>query len=141
MSQFDVLLIFIPNITSASPKSFMSNLELNMFLVDIIILSSLPTISMSSTYRHAMTYPCSVSLTYTHLSHSLILNSCDNMTLSNFSCHCFGTCFNPYKDFTNLQAFLSYPGAKVAPCRSLHLNLHLERLFLHPFDVLQDFLV
>ena len=35
MSPSDVLLIFIPKITSASLMFFMENLEFNMFLVDV----------------------------------------------------------------------------------------------------------
>ena len=64
MSPSNVLLIFIPNITSANPKSFISNLQSNIFLIDVIILSSLLTISMSSMYKHIMTYLSSLSLTY-----------------------------------------------------------------------------
>ena len=140
MSSSYVLLIFILSITSRSLKYFMSNLEFNMFLVDVIILLSLPTISMSPTYKHTITYPCSVFLTYIHLSHSLILKSCDIMTLSNLSYNCFGACLSPYNDFTNLQTFFSeQKNPPIASCRFLHLNLHYEILFSHPFDGLQGF--
>ena len=41
---------------------------------------------------------------------ALILNPFDIIKLSNFSCHCIGACFNPYKDLTSLHTLFPYLG-------------------------------
>ena len=59
------------------------------------------------------------------------------MQESNFSCHCLGACFKPYRDLVNLHTLLSCPDSTkplVDPYKSLPLGPHLEMQFLHPFD-------
>jgi len=70
-----------------------------------------PKISMSSTYKHIMTHSPFSDLVYTHLSKSLVEKPSHSKTLSSFSCHCFGVCLSPYKDFKSLHTFSSWPGA------------------------------
>ena len=51
--------------------------------------------TMSSTYKHIMTYSPFLDLVYSYLSTSLVENMSQSKIFSSFSCHCFGVCFNP----------------------------------------------
>ena len=66
-----------------------------------------PNIIMSSPYKHIMAYSPFSDLEYTHLSTSLGKKPSHNKTLSSFSFHCLGACFNPYKDFKSLHTLFS----------------------------------
>jgi len=70
-----------------------------------------PKISMSFIYKHIMTHSPFSNLVYTHLSTSLVEKPSHSKTLSSFSCHFFGACLSPYKDFKSLYTFPSWPGA------------------------------
>ena len=96
-------MILTPKITLASPMSFISNLDPRNNLALETISKHVPNINMSSTYKHITTHSLFSDLEYTHLSTSLGEKPSQNKTLSNFSCHYFGACFNPYKDFKSLH--------------------------------------
>ena len=92
----------MPNVTFASPESFISKLEARKHLALSTISRLVPNISKSSTYKRIMTPSLLLNLLYMHLSTPLITYPCVSITLSNFSCHCLGAYYKPDKDLTNL---------------------------------------
>ena len=103
-------MIFTPKITLASPISFVSNYEARNLLVLCTTSRVVPKISISSTYNGMITHSRSVHFVYTHLSTSTDKNPLFNKALLNFSCHCLGACFRPYKDLCNLKILFSCHG-------------------------------
>src|ERR1044072_3407187 len=102
-------MILTPNITLASPMSFMSNFDERKLLVSITILLQVPKMSIPSTYKEIITHSPSMVFAYTHLLTSREQKSSLIKTLLNFSYHCLGACFKPYKDLINLHTFFSCP--------------------------------
>ena len=100
-------MILTPEIRLASPMSFISKLDPRNNLVLETISMHVPNINMSSTYKLIMTYSPFSDLEYTHLSASLGKKPSHRKTLSSFSCHYLGVCFNPYKDFKSLHTLFS----------------------------------
>ena len=88
-------MILTPKITLASSMSFISKLDPRNNLVLETISIHVLNINMSSTYKHIMAHSLFSDLEYTHLSTSLGKKPLHSKTLSSFSCHCFGACFNP----------------------------------------------
>src|ERR1044072_1567846 len=102
-------MILTPNITLASPMSFMSNFDERKFLVSIPILLQVPKMSISSTYKEIITHSPSMVFAYTRLSTSKEQKPSLIKILLNFSYHCLGAGFKPYNDLTSLHTFFSCP--------------------------------